>query len=236
MTASWLESKHISRSEQAQYVKSGWLVRIDKGIYRLRSMAPTLFGSLASLKEQQAFNYRIGATSALDLQGYTHYITLGKPQMYLYTSIDRRLPKWMWAQEWGMDLRESCSKMFSGTKGVTQVETAGVSLAVSSPELAIMECLAQYPENHSLMDIYYSMESLTTLRPALVTKLLEECTSVKVKRLFLYMADKVKHPWFNRLDLSNVSLGRGPRSFAKGGVKIPKYDIIIPKELSRYDD
>lgn len=134
-----------------------------------------------------------------------------------------------------MDVHESCSNVFGEQTGVTTIDVDGVSLAVSSPELALMECLLLYPEYYNLMDVYYLMESLTTLRSSLVSQLLEECSSVKVKRLFLYMAEKAGHPWFKRLNLANVSLGSGPRSFAKGGVKVAKYNIVIPKELAEYE-
>ena len=40
-----------------------------------------------------------------------------------------------------------------------------------------------------------------------VQELLENCSSVKVKRMFLYLADKFKHLWLDLIDLSNVDLG-----------------------------
>lgn len=235
MTSSWLERQHISRTEQHKYVKSGWLVRMDKGLYRFASVTPSLYGVLASLREQHGLTYRIGATSALELQGYSHYVPMGKPQAYLFTSISQRLPKWMKEREWEMDCHEFCSKAFSGETGVTKIETEGLALTVSTPELAIMECLLLAPDFYGLMDVYYLMESLTTLRPSVVTELLEECGSFKVKRLFLYMAEKAGHAWFKRIDLDNVTLGSGPRSFGRGGVRVAKYNIIVPKELADYE-
>lgn len=235
MTSSWLEKQHISRTEQHKYMKSGWLVRVNKGVYRFTSVNPSLYGALASLHEQQGLTYRIGASSALELQGYSHYVPMGKPQTYLFTSIKQRLPKWMKEWEWEMDCHEFCSKVFSGLLGVSMVEHEGLTLTVSAPELAIMECLLLTPDYYGLMDIYYMMESLTTLRPSLVTTLLEKCGSFKVKRLFLYMAEKAGHTWFKRIDLNHVTLGNGPRSFGRGGVKIAKYNIVIPKELVDYE-
>lgn len=235
LTTSWMESKRISRTEQTKYVKSGWLVRLGKGVYRLSTSTPTLFGTLASLTAQQAFRYHIGASAALELQGYSHYVSMGKPQVYLFTSLESRLPGWVKKTDWQMDVHESCSTVFAGQSGLTTIEVEGVSLALSSPERAIMECLLLFPEYYNLMDVYYLMESLTTLRSSVVTKLLEECSSVKVKRLFLYMAEKAGHPWFKRINLENVSFGSGPRSFAKGGVKIAKYNIVVPKDLAEYE-
>ncbi len=57
---------------------------------------------------------------------------------------------------------------------------------------------------------------LPFLRASLVQQLLEECASVKVKRMFLYMAEKARHRWFAKLDLSRITLGSGTRSLPKG--------------------
>ena len=235
LTTSWLEKQKISRTEQTQYVRSGWLVRIVPGIYHLANVKPTLYGALASMDEQEGLKYRIAASSALELQGYTHYLSLGQQQSHVITPPDKRLPKWMTAYKWDMALHEFSTKIFDGATGVTTIDRDGMTLRVSSPELAIMECIYLTPDTYDFMDVYYLMESLSTLRASLVTLLLEQCSSVKVKRLFLYMAEKANHPWFKRLDLSNVTLGSGPRSFAKGGVTITEYNIIIPKELADYE-
>lgn len=235
MSTSWLESQGLSRTEQGKYVKSGWLTRMATGIYRLSNDVPTLYGALASYEKQMGGVYRIGASAALLLHGYSHYVAVGKPVSYIFTPQVHRLPKWMTSLEWDSVLKEFSTKVFDGSIGVTQVEREGLTLKVSSPELAIMECMLLAPEYYDLMDVFYLMEMLTTLRAGLVTELLEQCSSFKVKRLFLYMGEKSKHAWFKRLDLSRVSLGSGPRSLAKGGVRESKYNLIIPKELADYE-
>ncbi len=232
MKSSWLEKQNISRTEQGMYVKSGWLTRIAAGVYMFANATPTLFGALAACEKQEGLAYRLAASTALELHGFTHYVPMGRAQAYVATPAGHRLPKWMNEYDWDRDLHEFSTKVFDGSMGVGRVETDRLSLRASSPELAIMECLLLVPNRYSLMDVYYLMESLTTLRAWLVSELLERCPSVKVKRLFLYMAEKVNHPWFARLDLSRVTLGAGPRSFVKGGTKVAKYNIIIPQELA----
>jgi hypothetical protein len=74
------------------------------------------------------------------------------------------------------------------------------------------------------------IQGLTTLRPKLVQVLLEQCNSVKVKRLFLYMSEKNDHSWLKSLNLSNVNLGSGKRVIIKYGVFNNKYNITVPKE------
>ena len=94
-----------------------------------------------------------------------------------------------------------------------------------------MECLYLAPKYQPLLEVFELMESLNNLRPAIVQKLLEECTSIKVKRLFLYLADKAGHEWFNFIDLDKVDLGSGKRSIVSGGTYVAKYQIMVPKEL-----
>lgn len=235
LTTSWLEKQGVSRTEQGQYVRSGWLYRIASGVYCFENVKPILFDALSSFDSQVGLSYRIAASSALELHGYTHYVSLGKPQVHIMTPVGNKLPQWMPEREWDMTLIEHSSNLFDGSLGVTSIEHNGMTLRVSSPELAIMECLLFAPEYYILTDVFYLMESLTTLRASLVSQLLEKCTSVKVKRLFIYMAEKANHAWFKRLNLSNVTLGSGMRSFEKGGVSIAKYNIVIPKNLAEYE-
>jgi len=73
---------------------------------------------------------------------------------------------------------------------------------------------------------------LTNLRPQLVQTLLQHCRSVKVKRLFMGLAEGCNLPWVERIDLSKVNFGKGKRVVVKGGHFDPKYNITLPKALS----
>lgn len=112
---------------------------------------------------------------------------------------------------------------------------AGLDLIVSSPEQAFMECLLLAPNQYNYMDLYYIMEQLTTLRPEIVQHLLETTKSQKVKRMFLYMAEKANHYWFEMLDVSRIELGNSKYQLVDGGIYIAKYKITIPKELNDYE-
>jgi hypothetical protein len=79
------------------------------------------------------------------------------------------------------------------------------------------------------------MEMLSLLSPLKVQELLEDCKSIKVKRLFLYMAEKAGHDWLETLNLSKISLGTGKRAIIKNGVYNAKYQITIPNELENIE-
>jgi hypothetical protein len=77
------------------------------------------------------------------------------------------------------------------------------------------------------------MEGLVNLRPVIIQELLEQCKSIKVKRLFLYMADKQKQSWFKYIDKAKIDLGSGDRSLVKDGVYIKDYKITVPRQLAK---
>jgi len=234
--SSLMTQNNISTSEQASYIASGWIERLAQGVYIRSGSTPTVFSSIASYNEQLRKNCLIGASTALDIHGFTHFGTVGKPTAFLFTSKTDRLPNWLLEHEWDMNIRYSTTKIFGNSMlGVERLNVDGFHLFVSSPERAFMECLHLTPKYYSVMDLYYVMEMLTTLRPHLVGQLLEQCSSVKVKRLFMYMANKSPHQWLHALDRSHINLGKGKRSFAKNGVYSSNYLITIPKELAEYE-
>jgi len=234
--ASWMAEQGISRSELAGFVRSKWLERLATGVYYFTGNTPILFSAISSYNSQLKKKCVIGASTALDLKGFSHYGMMGKPVAYLFTTKTERLPKWFVRYKWNMEVRYFTTSIFSNKDiGIEKIKEDDNELLVSFPERAFMECLWLSPSYFSLMDLYFIMEMLTTLRPKLVQQLLEECTSVKVKRLFLYMAEKSGHSWFKSLNTSNIKLGKGTRLIAKAGITNSKYQITIPMELNNYE-
>ena len=99
----------------------------------------------------------------------------------------------------------------------------------------MLECVQLAPKHQELFECYELMEFLTTPRPEQVQLLLERCSSVKAKRLFLYLAEKCGHGWLGHLDMGKIGLGSGTRSLAGNGVFNRKYGITVPRELERDD-
>jgi hypothetical protein len=108
----------------------------------------------------------------------------------------------------------------------------GMKFQISSPERAILECLYLTPNRFDIIECYQILEGLVNLRPKIMQELLEECSSIKVKRLFLFMASKAKHQWLEFIDQTKIALGIGDRVIIREGVYISKYKISVPKELT----
>lgn len=234
--SSWLSGQGLDARGQYSYMKSGWLDRISKGVYKIHGTTPSLLATISSYNAQLNKSCVVGAYTALELRGYSHYLSMGKPMAYLFTDKSNKLPSWLLEEEWDMTIKYMTTSFLGD--GLLGVETTTVNqhdLLVSSPERAILECLNLPDASSSLLDIYYVMESMTTLRPRLVQTLLEACTSQKVKRLFLYMAEKAGHSWFKALKQDNINIGTSRFMITPTGKYLNKYNMTVSKELAEYE-
>ena len=69
------------------------------------------------------------------------------------------------------------------------------------------------------------------MSPRRLEKLLLDCRSVKVKRLFFFFADRHQHAWLQRLNKEAIDLGKGKRLLVRGGALNAVYQITVPKDL-----
>jgi hypothetical protein len=102
------------------------------------------------------------------------------------------------------------------------------TVAVSSRERALFEFLYRLRADSDGGEALHLMENLATARPAVVQRLLETCSSIKAKRLFMVLARLANHPWLRKLDVSEVDFGKGKRMFARHGFLDREYHITVP--------
>jgi hypothetical protein len=109
--------------------------------------------------------------------------------------------------------------------------TWNLPLTMSTPERSILELLDEVPKRETFHQADVLMEGLRTLSPRRLQTLLTDCTSVKVKRLFLWFAERHNHAWLQKLDRSGIDLGKGKRMLVRGGKLDTKYNITVPENL-----
>ena len=216
------------------YVQSGWLESIGYGVYKLSEDKVDWYGGINALQVQKKSNIHPGGKTALILKGYAHYLSNSINRVDLFGNKAGLLPKWFKDHDWGTQINFVQTKMFdySNATYYTSISYKEFELLISSPELAVMEMLYLVPTAQSFDEALKITEGLTTLRPQLVQSLLEECNSVKVKRLFLFMSEKCQHQWFNNLETDRVNLGSGKRMVVQNGVFDKKYQITVPREYA----
>jgi hypothetical protein len=229
---SWLLSQGYSYELQQCYRKSGWLKSIGQGAM-LKSEDPLMLaGALSSLQNVENINVHIGGRSALELQGLAHYLQINSATATLFVNGRRKLPQWFLANDWNAQVKLFRLSLFeSETVGMVDFKDGELSMQISDAARAVMECLALCPTQFPLLEAFELLESLNGLLPAKVQKLLENCKSVKIKRLFLYFAEKARHSWVKYLDVKKINFGTGNRSLTESGVLISKYRLVLPKEL-----
>jgi hypothetical protein len=232
LQSSWLIRQGYSLDLQKYYRNSGWLQSWGHGAMVRTNENPGYDGAVYALQNQSNLSIHPGARTALSLVGRAHYLELNASQTWLFGGVEEKLPTWFRQHAWDAEILYKSTAFLPVNVGLVEFRFPSFTLQVSSPARAIMECLYVAPGEMDLMECYEIMENLNDLRPSLVQELLEKCTSIKVKRLFLFMAEKLNHPWLKFLDLSKVDLGKGKRSLVKGGVYISKYQITVPIALA----
>lgn len=231
LSSAWLVEQGYSLDLQKRYKKSQWFDSIGTGALIRHDDKVDYLGGVYALQTQLGLSVHPAAKTALSMQGKAHYLELSTKRVQFFGGKDESLPLWFKKRDWGVSLEYKATSILPPDLGLVEVEHKGFKVKISGSARAVMECLYLAPKSQPLFEVFELMEGLNNLRPATVQKLLEACTSIKVKRLFLYMADKAGHDWLSFLQLDKVDLGSGKRSIVSEGVYVSKYQITVPKEL-----
>lgn len=253
--AAWLAQRGVSSGLRSYYVKSGWLEQPIRGVYRRPrgslSWEQVVISLQTILGEKPL---AVGGRTALALEGFEHYLSADVAAVHLYGPESppswlhklklsqrfvfhnsRRLFKAQVTGAEGISSEESETGTTNGLRGASLKKLSwgqwGWPLTISRPERAILELLDELPNRESFHQADMIMQGAATLSPKLLQALLQECLSVKVKRLFFFFADRHQHAWLRHLDKETVDLGSGKRMLVPGGRLDPDYLITVPREL-----
>ncbi len=228
-TQTWLTSLGYNHDLVKSYRRSGWIEPLGGGAYKLSGDTVEWAGGLHALQQQKKLDVHVGGRTALELKGYAHYGRQGGEKCFLYAQNGTNLPKWFKNFNWNVDLVFKATNLFPANIKMSLMEYSfkEVNIQISSPERAALEMLYYVPVLQGFDEAYHILEGLLTLRPELVQELMEKCRSVKVKRLFLFMAEKSELPWFDQLNIKRINLGSGKRVIVPNGVLDKKYLITV---------
>jgi hypothetical protein len=254
--AAWLGKHGYSTSLRSQYVVAGWLEQPTRRVYqrpRGTLVWQQVVISLQTLLEQDLV---IGGRSALELQGFAHYLAQENTEVHLYGP--RRPPAWLGNVPLGVRfVYHNSERLFHRSAKPARARVVPSLLAahgagseslsddlvahswgqwdwrliLSSPERAVLELLDELPVRESFHQADKLIEGLANLSPRRLEKLLLACRSFKVKRLFFFFADRHKHAWLQRINKEAINLGRGKRMLVRGGVLNTPYQITVPGDF-----
>jgi hypothetical protein len=255
--AAWLERRGYYGSLRKKYVDLGWLEQPAHRVYRRPRGALRWKQAVISLQTLLEVPVVIGGRTALELQGYAHFLTREQTEVHLYG----HQPPPSWLHKLPLSVRfvfHRSSRLFPNdpiTRGLTSLSwnartSEGVStdplhsgltrqawghwdwpLTLSTPERAVLELLDELPDRETFHQADKLMEGLVNLSPRRLQKLLEDCESVKVKRLLFFFADRHGHAWLKLIDRARLDLGKGKRMLVRGGKLDTTYEITVPEDL-----
>ena len=256
--AAWLERHGYYGSLRKKYVDLGWLEQPAHRVYRRPRGALRWEQAVISLQTLLEVPVVVGGRTALELQGFAHYLAREQVEVHLYgreppPSWLHKLPlperfvfhksqrlfrndpitRSLTSLSWNVKTGEGVSTDPLHGRGLT-VQPWGQwdwPLTLSAPERAVLELLDELPDRESFHQADKLMEGLANLSPRRLQKLLEDCRSVKVKRLFFFLADRHGHAWLKRIERERIDLGTGKRMLVRGGKLDPAYGITVPEDL-----
>lgn len=231
LASSWLREQGYSPELIRNYKKSKWLEAFGNAAVIRYNDEVDYLGAVHTMQNQLGMTVHPSAKTALALFGRSHFLEMNQQQVYLFAYEKEVLPSWFKKQPWQPEIVFFTSSFLPAHIGMTRIAYKNFSINIAAPARALLECLYLTPSRTSILECHQIMESLTDLVPAQLQELLEKCSSVKVKRLFLYLADKSNHSWLKHIDKTTIDLGKGKRSFVKQGNYISQYQITVPKEL-----
>jgi hypothetical protein len=256
--AAWLAKQGYSTALRSQYLTRQWLEQPVRGVYRRPRGTLAWQQAVISLQTLLEYPVVVGGRSALELQGYAHYLPQANKEVHLYGP--KPPPNWLaklclevrfvWHNDRRLFPNDAINRRLPGlswnadkSRGGENAEAIDNSLVVhpwgqwdwpltlSSAERAILELLDELPTRESFHQADKLMEGLSNLSPRRLQKLLADCKSVKVKRLFFFFAERHKHSWLKHLKREEIDWGRGKRMLLKGGKLDHAHQITVPEDL-----
>ena len=235
LTSSWLSQNGYSPGLLRRYRNSDWLVSIGNGAMVRAGETITIWGGVHALQHQLGLDVHPGGKTALAMAGKSHFLGLGLEQIHLFGKTRLQLPGWFRDFPWSQPFQLHTTSVMPEHIGTTTIDQQRMNFRISGLARAMMECLLLARSEDDLVECKDLMLGLNNLDPETVMALLTGCSSVKVKRLFLFLAEQSGHAWFKKLDISRVDLGSGTRSLADAGTYVPAYKLIVPRVLTKPD-
>jgi len=233
----WLTQHGISHSLTQKYVASGWLKKWATGVYYRpfinEARQPDWVAALYALPNQLNFPAHLAGLSSLHQHGLSHYLSLHNNVVWVGVKKKQNLPKWFREfadQKWQYSGNHKLTELIE--KDFTEVSVNGVTLTASCPELAAYEVVDAINKPLRFEYVADIFQGLVNLSPRKVQSLLNRSHAVQTNRIFLYLANYYHHQWFQRLNISQITLGSGKRQVVPHGVYDKKYRITVPASFA----
>ncbi len=184
----------ISSALAHHYLKSGWLVRLGRGVFAFPNDVLRQEACLKFLSEHIA-GFHVGGKTALAWRGIRHNVP-AREVLYLCGDENVGLPTWFRKRfPSRYTVRNPFSIKLDKDFGLQPLPEEPDGVPVSVPERAMLEMLNEVGVREGIEEARNIMESARSLRPDVLATLLKNCRRVKVVRLCVNWAQEMNLPW-----------------------------------------
>lgn len=206
LTSENLARMGISADLAVHYVRSGWLLRLARGVYCRPNEALALHPTLVML-QRAIEGLHVGGRTALAWYGVRQYVSQNE-KVHLYGWKAKRLPEWFLSR---FPAEYHRKRLFDEQPDallyVVPFEKRTGAPHVSAPERALLEMLSEVGVRQPLQEARELTEGAYNLRADVLQELLSRCTNVKTVRLCLQLGGELSVPWAARLDPTKLPTG-----------------------------
>jgi hypothetical protein len=219
-----LRSIGVSASHARNYVHSGWLQSLGRGVFAFPNDTLDRNACLKFLAKTVPGLHVAGKT-ALDWRGVRHNLSF-REHLILLGDVSKPLPEWFTS-------RFSCSYAARHLFTSELPENFGLEPVLENPdgplvsvrERALLELLSEVGLSQGVEEARNIMESLFTVREDVLGELLKCCSRSKVLRLCAQWSDELEMSWAplarQALD-STAHRGRWSARMRNGGTLVLK--------------
>ena len=184
----------VSSALAHDYVKSGWLERLGRGVFMFAGDALKRDPSLGFL-ERKMPGLHVAAKTALTWHGFQQNVA-HRETLILWGTHRSALPSWFLDR---FPARYSTARLFDDELppdlGLASLPESPDGPRVSTPERALLEMLSEVGVHQQLEEARSIMESVRQLRSRQLAVLLTHCRMIKAIRLCVTWAEELELPW-----------------------------------------
>lgn len=189
-----LKRHGVSSALAHDYVKSGWLERLGRGVFMFAGdrleRGPTL-----RFLEQRMPGLHVASKTALAWNGFRQNVA-HKEVLILWGSKKAALPPWFFER---FPARYTSASLFDSQLpadfGLASPPESPDGPKVSSPERALLEMLSEVGVHQEIEEARGILESVRQIRSRQLEVLLKHCQMIKAIRLCVTWAAELGLPW-----------------------------------------
>lgn len=191
-----LRRSGISNDLAAQYVRSGWIQRLGRGVFMHTGDQLQLDPTLVFLESKIA-GFHVAAKSALARHGYRQNLSASEP-VILWGAPKARLPDWFVERFEG---RYNRTQLFSSSQsaGLCRLPESPNGPLFAEPERALLEMLSEVGLSQELNEARAIMEGMRQIRVKRLLQWIQCCKMVKAVRLCAFWSRELGLPWAERV-------------------------------------